>query len=109
MESDDELSNNSTESSKIPAPTDQAASQAKKRKANSPIRPNPAPNPTPSVTDGKAELKEIITRLAVIGATFLTNQNDAIQEAIKLIEHAANNIEPEKPDHNKVLTQVEVN
>jgi hypothetical protein len=73
MESDDELSNNLIESSKISVLTDQAASQAKKRKANSFIRPNSAPNLTPNVTDGKAELREIITRLAVISATFPTN------------------------------------
>jgi hypothetical protein len=78
MESDDELSNNSTESSKISAPANQVASQAKKRKVNSPIKSNFALNPTPSVTDGKAELREIITRLAIIGAIFPINQNNAI-------------------------------
>jgi hypothetical protein len=78
MESDDELFNNLTENSKIPALTDQTASQAKKRKANSFIRPNPAPDLTPSVTDGKVKLKKIITRLTVINAILQINQNDAI-------------------------------
>src|SRR5450755_3924012 len=77
--SGDELGGNPTNSLMIFKPTDQPASQIKKRKANSPIKP---PNPTPITIDETTDLRTIIERLGMIIGSLPEHQHRTIDKAI---------------------------
>jgi hypothetical protein len=84
-------------------PSDQPASQTKKRKANSPIKP---PNPTPSTIDETTDLGTIIERLGTIIGSLPEHQQHTIDKAIELIGCVINNITPKDEER---LTQLETN
>jgi hypothetical protein len=84
-------------------PTDQPASQTKKRKANSPIKP---PNPTPITIDETTDLRTIMERLGTIIGSLPEHQQHTIDKAIELIGCVINNITPKDEER---LTQLETN